>query len=96
MTRDEKAVLKEAAAIITRELLAGRSPAVPGFGRFYTSRVEVYEGVCPMSDCGWDDHLLRPRLVPRFRAFGRLRAALKKKARQAYLQKKHAEDTRRT
>lgn len=89
MTRDEKAVLKEASAIITRELLAGRSLPVPGFGRFYTSRVEVYEGVHPMADFGWDEHLLRPRLVPRFRAFGRLRAALKKRAQ-------HAEEPPRT
>ena len=91
MTKYERETLKKAAAIIARELLAGRTPAIPGFGRFYLSKFDVYE-THPMAD--EEDFRyaeLKPRLSPKFRPFGRLKDALKKKAMQGYWEKKARE-----
>lgn len=42
MTKKERQILKQAAEIISVELLRGHEVPIPNFGRFKTSELEIY------------------------------------------------------
>ena len=97
MKRSERAALKAAGEIITRELAAGREVRIPGFGRFRTSETQVYEGQHPMDEDGWHTSMLKTIKLVRFRPWERLKRALNPEswARRDERKRRWAERTRR-
>lgn len=78
MTRAERKILRQAAKIIARELTNKQEVNLPLFGKFYVTKITVYENQHPMAEEGWGAEMIRPRYVARFRSFGCLKAKLKK------------------
>ncbi len=83
MNRKDREILNAAAKIIAKEMEAGNTVRINGFGKFYTTVNSFYRSH-PMGD-DWGEDRLRYRRTVRFKPFKGLRDVFPVRVHQAGL-----------